>query len=174
MTECDHMEYPDILEAMNLMYGPILEQWSGNEEVNPTGLLLFVFALVIYHLELLHNWVTVQPRHPFCLMTFLNNPKLLSRLKLKVTLYAVGQSKHATGIPPHIENVCLCAKMLRLCEETLTTAKALEIQVKEAVKCAFEEKIEENGQLTGKWLKVMFYEYQETLLLVINNESQTY
>ena len=49
MTEFDPMEYPDILEAMHLMYGPILEQWSGNEEVNPTGLLLFVFALVIYY-----------------------------------------------------------------------------------------------------------------------------
>ena len=29
MTEFDPMEDPDILEAMNLVYGPILEQWSG-------------------------------------------------------------------------------------------------------------------------------------------------
>ena len=102
MTEFDPMEDPDILEAMHLMYGPILEQWSGNEEVDPTGLLLFVFASVIYHSEWLHNWVTVQPGHPFCLMPFLNNPKLLSRLKFKVTVDAVGKCKHATGISPHI------------------------------------------------------------------------
>ena len=68
------------------------------------------------------------------LMPLLNNPELLSQLKLKVTLDAVGQSKHATGIPPHIKNACLCENMLWLCEETLTTVKALAIQVKEAEK----------------------------------------
>ena len=36
MTEFDHMEDPGILEAMHLMYGPVLEQWSGNKEVDPT------------------------------------------------------------------------------------------------------------------------------------------
>ena len=142
MTGFDPMEYPDISEAMHLMYGPILEQWSGNKEVDPTGLFLFVFALVIYHSKWLQNWITVQPGHPFCLMLFLNNPKLLIRLKLKITVDLVGQCKHATGIPPHIENACLCAKMLWLFEETLTTVKALMIQVKEAVKDAFEEKVE--------------------------------
>ena len=71
-------------------------------------------------------------------MPFLNNPKLLSRLKLKVTVDAVGQCKHAIGTPPHIENVCLCANMIRLCEETLTKVKALMINVKEEVKYAFE------------------------------------
>ena len=77
MTEFDPMEDPDILEAMHLVYGPILEQWSGTEEVDQTGLLLFVFSSVIYHSEWLQNWVTVQPVHLFCLMHFLNNLKLL-------------------------------------------------------------------------------------------------
>ena len=36
------------------------------------------------------------------------------------------------------------------------------------MKDAFEEKSEENRQLTGKGLKVMFSEYQETLLSVID------
>ena len=56
--------------------------------------------------------------------------------------------------------------MLRFCEETLTTLKALTIQVNEAVKDAFEDKSEENGQLTGERIKVMFSEYQEKLLSV--------
>ena len=127
MTEFDPMEDPGISEAMNLMYGPILEQCSGNKEVDPTGLFLFVFASVIYHSQWLQNWVTVQPEHPFCLLPFINNTKLLSQLKLKVTVDAVGQCKHATVIPPHIENTCLCANMLCLCEDTLTTVKALTI-----------------------------------------------
>lgn len=66
----------------------------------------------------------------------MNHPDLLSRLTSKVTLDGVGQCKYATGIPPHIENACLCVKMRRLCEETLMTVKALTIQVKEAVKDA--------------------------------------
>ena len=70
------------------------------------------------------------------------------------------------GFPPNIENACLCAKMLRFCEETLTTVKALVIQLKEAVKDVFDENSEENGQLTGERLKVMFSEYQEKLLSV--------
>ena len=55
MTEFDPAEDPDILEAMNLMYGPILEQWIGNKEVDATGLLLFVLASVIHHSEWFHN-----------------------------------------------------------------------------------------------------------------------
>ena len=38
--------------------------------------------------------------------------------------------------------------------------KALTIQVKEAVKDAFEEKVEDNGELIGEWLELMFSEYQ--------------
>ena len=49
MTEFYPMKDSYISEAMHLMYGPILEQWSGNEEVDLTDLFLFVFALVIYH-----------------------------------------------------------------------------------------------------------------------------
>ena len=99
-----------------------------------------MLASVIYHLEWLQNWVTVQPGHPYFFMPLIHNPELLSRLKLKVTLDAVCQSKHATGIPPHIENTCLCENMLRLCEEILTIVKVLMIQVKYAVKDAFEDK----------------------------------
>ena len=50
--------------------------------------------------------------------------------------------------------------MLWLCEEKLTTVKSLTIQVKESVKDAFEDKAEDNGQLTGKRLNLMFSEYQ--------------
>ena len=50
---------------------------------------------------------------------------------------AVSLCKNATGIPPHIENTCLCAKILRLFEETLTTVKALMIPLNEVVQDAF-------------------------------------
>ena len=92
----------------------------------------------------------------------------LNELNLKVSLDPFGQVKRVTGIPPHIENECLCAKMLRLCEETLATVRELMIQVKSAVNEAFEEKAVENGLLTGERLKEILSDYQETLLSVID------
>ena len=111
------------------MYGPILDAWSGNAEIDPTGLLLFVLASVVYHQEWLQSQVIKQPGHTFSLIQFLNHPGLLNELKAKVSLDTVGQVKRVTGIPPHIENACLCANMLRLCEETLVTVRELAIQV---------------------------------------------
>jgi len=47
MKEGNLMDDPDIYEAMHLMYGPILDEY--NKAIDPTGLLLFVLASVIYH-----------------------------------------------------------------------------------------------------------------------------
>jgi hypothetical protein len=77
IAEFDPMEDPDILEAMHLMYGPILEAWSGNKEIDPAGLLLFVLASVVYHLEWVQNHVTKKPGHLFSLIPLLNHLGLL-------------------------------------------------------------------------------------------------
>ena len=143
------MDDPDIFEAMHLMYGPILDAWSGNAEIDPTGLLLFVLASVFYHSEWVQSQVTKQPGYPFSLIPFLNHPGLLNELKLKVSLDPVGQVKRVTGIPPHIENTCLCAKMLRLCEETLLTVRDLTIQVKSEVKGFIDCQLNLNRQLSN-------------------------
>ena len=43
------MQAPDIKEAMYLMYGPILDKY--NKSIDPTGLLLFVIASIVYHVS---------------------------------------------------------------------------------------------------------------------------
>ena len=70
---------PDIYEAMHLMYGPILDEY--NKAIDPTGLLLFVLASVIYHSPWLIKIVTRKPGHPFALIPLLNKLDLLQRLK---------------------------------------------------------------------------------------------
>ena len=48
ILEGDLMEDADIKEAMNMMYGPILEKYKDTDN-NPTGLLLMVLASVVHH-----------------------------------------------------------------------------------------------------------------------------
>ena len=62
------IEDPDIFKGMDLLYGLILDYWEDNEEINPIGLLLFVFASVIYHSEWLTDWARRMPGHPFSLI----------------------------------------------------------------------------------------------------------
>ena len=54
MMEGNLMEDEDINAAMQMMYGPILDKYKDNAEINPTGLLLMVLASVIYH----SSWIS--------------------------------------------------------------------------------------------------------------------
>ena len=49
ILEGDLMEDEDIKAAMNMMYGPLLDTYGNNAEINPTGLLLMVLAIIVYH-----------------------------------------------------------------------------------------------------------------------------
>ena len=71
---------------MNIIYGPVLEKFRDNKEIDPDGLLLFVLASVIYHSPWLCGIVTEKPGHPFALITLLNKPELLYRLRAMVNL----------------------------------------------------------------------------------------
>ena len=150
------------------MYGPVLEKFRGNKEIDPTGLLLFVLASVIYHSPWLCGIVTEKPGHPFALIPLLNKPELLCRLRAMVSLEQGGQVSRVTGIPPHIENAIMCSKLLRLCDETLKEVKSLTITVKDAVASAYEEKAIENGQLTGERLRTMFEDYHGEVIKAID------
>jgi len=77
----------DIKEVMHMMYSPILD--TNNEEVDPTGLLLFVLASVIYHSAWLKPIVAQNPGRSFFLIPLINSPELLKRLQAKVDLIEV-------------------------------------------------------------------------------------
>ena len=168
MKEGNLMDDPDICEAMHLMYGPILDRY--NEAIDPTGLLLFVLASVIYHSPWLIKIVTRKPGHPFALIPLLNKPELLKRLQAKVHIEVGGQVSRVTGIPPHIENAVLCTKLLTLCKETLVEVRSLTSSVRDAVSQVYEEKALENGMLTGERLKEMFTSFHGEILEAIDSK----
>ena len=91
IMEGNLMEDADVKAAMKMMYGPILEKYRDNEEIDRTGLLLMVIASVVHHSPWMIDIVTRKPGHPFSLIPLLNSPELLKRLRGKVSLKQGGQ-----------------------------------------------------------------------------------
>jgi hypothetical protein len=104
------------------------------------------------------------------MIPLLSNPDLLQDLKELVTLEPEGQVKDASSIPPHIQNAKMVRKVLDTCLETLEQVKGMNQMVEESVKNAFEQKAEENGQLTGERLKQMFEESQSNMRDMIDEK----
>ena len=76
----DLMENTDIKAAIMMMYGPILEKYEDNKEINSIGLVLVVLASVVYHGACMTYIVSRQPGHPFSLIPLLNSQELLNKL----------------------------------------------------------------------------------------------
>jgi len=165
----DPMSNEKIQEAMKLMFVPILQRWGGTQ-VDPTGVLLFCLASVVWHSDFLKATAARDAGHPFNMIPILSNPELLRDLKELVTLEPKGQVKSATGIPPHIEHATMAKKILHLCETTLHAVKDMATSVKRSVKEAFEEKAEENGQVSGERLKTMFEEHEKNVAELIDSK----
>jgi hypothetical protein len=70
----------------------ILQRW-GNTEVNPTGMLLFCLAAVIWNSNFLTQMAVANLEHPFHMIPLLSNPDLLKDLKELITLKPEGQVK---------------------------------------------------------------------------------
>jgi len=141
----------DIKEVMDMMYHQILDTYNG--EVDPTNLLLFVLASVIYHSAWLNIIVAQNPGHPLSTIPLLNSPELLKGLHAKMDLKEGGQVSIVTGIPSHIENPVLCSKLFTLCNKTLIEGRELTTSVRDAVSQVHEEKALENRIVTGERLK---------------------
>jgi hypothetical protein len=165
----DPMSNERIKEGMNLMFATILQRW-GNTEVDPTGMLLFCLASVVWNSDFLKQTAAADSEHPFNMIPLLSNPDLLKDLKELVTLEPEGQVKEASGIPPHIQNAKMVRDVLDTCLETLEQVKNMAQTVEDSVKNAYEEKAAENGQLTGERLKQIIEENQKTMRDMINEK----
>jgi hypothetical protein len=57
------MSNEQIKEGMNLMFATILQRW-GNTEVDPTGMLLFCLASVVWNSDFLKQTAAADSEHP--------------------------------------------------------------------------------------------------------------
>jgi hypothetical protein len=74
-----------IQEGMQLMYGAIMDKYSGQSE-DPTGVLLRCMACIVYHSDQLLETMVNVPGHEFAKLPILHNPRLLAALKELVTI----------------------------------------------------------------------------------------
>jgi hypothetical protein len=154
------MENVRICEAVELMYGPLLQQWAGTKDSDRTALFCKVHPSLVYHSEFLQSTIRRVPGHRFAgiPLPLVNNPALLQDLKELVAIKPSPQISTPTGIPPHVHHAKLTKSYLKLCKETLTEGKSMVADVKKAVCDAIELKAFENGivttQLLGGMLKV--------------------
>jgi hypothetical protein len=70
-----------ILEVVELMYGPVLQQWAGTKDSDPTALFCKVLPSLVYHSEFLQSTIRRVPGHPFAGIPLVNDPALLQDVK---------------------------------------------------------------------------------------------
>lgn len=93
-TLIDPLSNELVVEAMDLMYGPILESYPPTSREKPIGLLLRCLASVVYHSPTLIATMVEHPGHSFGKLPVLHNRELLGRLQLLVTIApTIGKKK---------------------------------------------------------------------------------
>jgi hypothetical protein len=109
------MENVRICEAVELMYGPSLQQWAGTKDLDPTALLCKVLPSLVYHSKFLQSPIHRVPGHPLAGIPLVNDPALLPDLnKELVTIKPSPQILTPTGIPPHGHHEKLTTSCLQL------------------------------------------------------------
>ena len=107
------MDDEDIKEGMNICFGVILETHK-DVHGDPTGVLLFLLASLVYNSEWLIRTAAQFDNHPFTGIELLNHPCLVESLKAKITMDGKKTDMTASGIPPHIQQAALCKDILFL------------------------------------------------------------
>ena len=126
------LENADILEAMRLMYGPILDVWKHDSKCDPTSVLLRLLASVIYHFDWIKSIARIRTDHPFNAIPLMFQPEIVSALKLLITIDVHESTviEEATGIPPHVEHSIRIQELLGVANECLLILKDQVLDIK--------------------------------------------
>jgi len=129
-------------------------------------------ASVVYQSCWILDITMKYPNHPFHGISIINKIDLLNRLKEKVTLDKTEGMQHATGIPPHVEQMKLQKQLLEVCKNTFGRVDSLLDNFGEKIKEVFEERAIENGQVTMHQMKNMFSEFQKSIKEDVTSQIQ--
>jgi hypothetical protein len=111
------MASPLVAEAMELLYGPILEKYT-NTKNDPTGLLLQCLASIVHHSDWFISMATENAGHFFGTLTIFQRQELLEQLKPLITKEKLQQIARQTGIPPCIEQAVQLKELVAICANT--------------------------------------------------------
>jgi len=152
------MNNPDIKNAMDSNFGPILKAHAG-EDYDPTGLLLRCLACVVHHsdslLHVLDSGSLLD--HPLTTVPLFGVQSNLPMLKNLVTTDPTpGIMTTATGIPPHVETACQLEEIRQSLSLMVTQTRAFaeelrkrDAELKDTIVKAVKEAVEDNDIRAG-------------------------
>ena len=126
----DPMGNEDIAEAMDLMYGPILNVWA-NTAQDPSGLLLRLLASIVHHFDWVQKMARTSTKHPFNAIPLIFKPELVKELKALITIEPSIVIEKPTGIPPHVEHISKIQHVLTVANECLQLLKNQVVDIKQ-------------------------------------------
>ena len=148
-TMSNPIENEDILRAMNMLFGPILQKHRGSN-FDHTAMLLRCAACIIYHSDSLLNKMISHPGHDFTKIVILHDKDLFERLSHLVTTAPTnGVMDTPTGIPPHVEHATqmkeILSQVISFCEIQKEQTSTLVSTIEKAI----DEKAYDSGNITG-------------------------
>jgi len=159
-----------IRDALNLMYGPILQSYSGKNE-NPKGIVLRCMACIVYHSDRLLETMVKYPGHDFSKIPLLHNSTLLNELKRLVTIEPTpGVMVTPTGVPPHVGLAIQVAQVLDKLDELVQQFGQHGDNLMLAVEEALDNKAWESGHVTGSRLKEILDEYRKDSIEAVDRQ----
>jgi len=165
-SEVDMVNDVDYLEAMTLMFGPILD----NPTFNSKAVLSRLLCAVIYNFDFYIAIKNKYPGHSFTLIPLMNNPSLVDRLKNKITIQPRGQITTATGIPPHVSMAIEVRRVLNICQDTLQEVKAVQSSISTTINDAIEKRAVGEGHMTSARLNELLDGYHTNLQSIVSTQ----
>ena len=166
----DPLGNPAIQEAMQSMFGPILQQEGADQR---SGILLRCLACIVFHSKNLSATMVEYPGHDFTKLTILHNVPLLNELKDLVTIEPTkGVLVAPTGIPPHIGLAVQVAEVLDTLGDLVRQFGEHGDNLMLAVEEALENKAWEGGHITGSKLKEILESFQKDSLKSVDQHLQ--
>ena len=124
------LERKEVLEAMECMYGPIMDRWAGEPSNDPTCLLLRLLASVIFHFDWLKKIASTRTDHEFHSIPLMFRPELVSSLKKIITIHPSVVIAKPTGIPPHVDHILKIQVLLGICNQILSKVNSQMTDIK--------------------------------------------
>jgi hypothetical protein len=126
------LEDPDVALGINTCFGDL------GTRIACSGILLFLLASMIHHIDFIYQIAASNPEHAFNQLSILSHPNLIERLQCKLTTEPSTAIPQPTGIPPHVKQAFILEKLLSITKDTFVKLTEMASKMQQAVREAIE------------------------------------
>jgi len=170
------LENEMLKKALKMNFKYIFKLGEKEQYENIHSLLLRAFASVVYHSDALIEIASKRPSHPFYNIPVLNDPTMLSALKLLVTTEPSHVINAPSGIPPHVPLMKKVSNLEKMFLEEREERKKMTETLVSTVEKAIEKNALTNGNITyssvTSILRQQQKEYDEKLDQLVDNNNK--